>query len=1377
MKSSHHASEAETSDNGHNWTKVQFPDEPCKINIVWSTVFKHRKAHLWCIDTGANVAVTSPTDLDAIVRILDEQETLLTSGGPVKAKIAILRTPIGELRGLLSEGSPRILPGHELSRHSMFLMEFERAYIRNSKGTMTQCIVIEGIPYLPAHVKNLHAIAERTNNISKTSVLVGKQNSGLSTIPENKSVNVQQSNIGEPAGSANLPVPESVKNSENGEQPSVKSSDADQIQESTRKRRLDKSSRSGEQEDDSLAKQQKQLFCHAFTHYPKDPNCPHCIAAKMPATGQYRAPDGDERKSKLIGEKCYADLCTNWPASKGSGERNFLGLIDECSGLIYVVPLLGKMSKAVHEALLRITRDLNGFREFVGGERPPLRVIKTDWGGEFIGLDVRDALVAENIILDHGVPYRHVSKAERLIKTVAQGVRTLLLASGLPAIYWVYAARTFAHNKRCENSEYRKFAKITGKPNKPRVFGQLVFVKLPRDGAGEHINKSEPAATACAFLCYENDKTTNGMYVTYMKNNKLHIALIDGRDMAGVHWPPVENGKVPMAFKTVYRNLNRLTVPEELPETEYDTTVDTGIVESNEITIDPNDLLPTLDGNPDIRRKKTQRDLTSCCPACRGRKRKHTREPGCRLYDASNRTDSSSGLSTVVVSHDHDAHKPDTPETCIAKTTLRGLVDSAEADSPLCDREDIEPHRGLVVSDGNVSQFEFSDSVDRAPTANVETNPLSNPTANNAESFASNILAELEQATLKHTGEEYTENVLNPDHFQHPSSFLTRKMTKEEVSSEEGQKAQEKEMRKMCVDYEAVAPPIESKTAEPGSTLSGFIMLTHVKNFEKAVKDWIYKGRAVVLGHKITKLIDNQISGQNSDNTIDDNDNKNHEQPSFIGGISDLVSLAEARLIDAWALINGYKVQSIDIENGYLQQPWNLPHKHYIKIPKDLWKYLPENLKPTGIREPIWEMKKCIYGHPKSGELFIEGVVKLLIANGYKPIGKTGSKALMTKGNLLVAIYVDDIKASGPDQELEALFSILNGRYPFKDGITDCDTFLGTTIVRDKFSYAYDMADYCHEIAKVYRSLYGEFRPARVPIADNLKTYDRSNPTIPESRNQKLIGMLLWLCRTSRPDIAFAVSALGSRLNFWDDKCSRELERLVGYIESTANAQLVSSLGDLEVGDWRSLSLSVYTDSDWAAPKSQSGFIIFLENKNLQYTKNEEGAYFPNHTTRIPLIWGSRKQAIIAESAAAAECTAAYTGIHEAIPLSGTINDAGRPLPVKLFVDNSQVISLAKSGDSERLHFHHKALNIRINMLQYLIENGFATIDHIRTAINPANLFTKVLGRLDTERESALCGLKFNFPSANLARANLWRRLRFQQSNLWRRCTRDSRQG
>ena len=194
------------------------------------------------------------------------------------------------------------------------------------------------------------------------------------------------------------------------------------------------------------------------------------------------------------------------------------------------------------------------------------------------------------------------------------------------------------------------------------------------------------------------------------------------------------------------------------------------------------------------------------------------------------------------------------------------------------------------------------------------------------------------------------------------------------------------------------------------------------------------------------------------------------------------------------------------------------------------------------------------------------------------------------------------------------------------------------------------------------------------------------------------------------------------------------------------------------VGDWDSLALSVYTDSDWAAPKSQSGFIIFLEHKHLAYTKDTNDNFVPNHTVRIPLAWGSRKQGIVADSAAAAETTAAYVGLKEVLPLSSTITEAGRNIPVKLFVDNSQVISLAKSGESEKLHFHHKALNIRINMLQYFIENGIATIEHVKTKLNPANLFTKVLGRLDTERESSLCGLRFNFARANLARAELWRR-------------------
>ena len=89
-------------------------------------------------------------------------------------------------------------------------------------------------------------------------------------------------------------------------------------------------------------------------------------------------------------------------------------------------------------------------------------------------------------------------------------------------------------------------------------FGQLLFVKIPeKEGS-----KTEPATTACAFLCYEFEKTTNGMYVTYVSGGKLKIVLVDGRDLAGVHWPPLQNGEMPMAFKIVYRNLSKLVKEE-----------------------------------------------------------------------------------------------------------------------------------------------------------------------------------------------------------------------------------------------------------------------------------------------------------------------------------------------------------------------------------------------------------------------------------------------------------------------------------------------------------------------------------------------------------------------------------------------------------------------------------------------------------------------------------------------------------------------------------------------------------------------------------------------------------------------------------------------
>ena len=85
-------------------------------------------------------------------------------------------------------------------------------------------------------------------------------------------------------------------------------------------------------------------------------------------------------------------------------------------------------------------------------------------------------------------------------------------------------------------------------------------------------------------------------------------------------------------------------------------------------------------------------------------------------------------------------------------------------------------------------------------------------------------------------------------------------------------------------------------------------------------------------------------------------------------------------------------------------------------------------------------MTRAIYGHPASGHIFVKHVRDLLRKNGFKQIGKG---ALWCKGNVLLVTYVDDLKASGPSEELKELWSIIEAEFPMRDAVHPCTEFLG----------------------------------------------------------------------------------------------------------------------------------------------------------------------------------------------------------------------------------------------------------------------------------------------------------------------------------------------
>ena len=224
-------------------------------------------------------------------------------------------------------------------------------------------------------------------------------------------------------------------------------------------------------------------------------------------------------------------------------------------------------------------------------------------------------------------------------------------------------------------------------------------------------------------------------------------------------------------------------------------------------------------------------------------------------------------------------------------------------------------------------------------------------------------------------------------------ALLTRKMRSDEKSSPEGQAALRSEMKKICETYEALDAPVERSTAAaryPEATISNFALLSFMKFAETANPK--HKGRAVVLGDRI-RSISSQMAPQ-------------EESGAWEDMATSLAALEEGRLVDAFALINKFRVQSADVEAAYLQESWpdEVP-PHFLSIPREYWSYLPEHLNPErlGVRDPVFRMRRMIYGHPESGHVSVHRMGEFLRGKGWESVG---NGALFARGRCLLCMYV-----------------------------------------------------------------------------------------------------------------------------------------------------------------------------------------------------------------------------------------------------------------------------------------------------------------------------------------------------------------------------------
>jgi hypothetical protein len=202
------------------------------------------------------------------------------------------------------------------------------------------------------------------------------------------------------------------------------------------------------------------------------------------------------------------------------------------------------------------------------------------------------------------------------------------------------------------------------------------------------------------------------------------------------------------------------------------------------------------------------------------------------------------------------------------------------------------------------------------------------------------------------------------------------------------------------------------------------------------------------------------------------------------------------------------------------------------------------------------------------------------------------------------------------------------------------------------------------------------------------------------------IGMLLYLVKYSRPDIANCVRELAKMSGKATVLNYNQLLRCIKYVDNTKH---YGTFALKSTNDY--YTINAFCDSDYAGDyetrRSTSGYIIYVNDS--------------------PIVWKSKGQERVAYSSTEAEYIAMSNACKELIFLIQLLQQMNMKvkLPATLHVDNIGAIYLSSSQMSSQQTKH---IDIRYHGMKEYIEDGLINIVFVPSADNDSDIFTKNLG-------------------------------------------------
>ena len=345
---------------------------------------------------------------------------------------------------------------------------------------------------------------------------------------------------------------------------------------------------------------------------------------------------------------------------------------------------------------------------------------------------------------------------------------------------------------------------------------------------------------------------------------------------------------------------------------------------------------------------------------------------------------------------------------------------------------------------------------------------------------------------------------------------------------------------------------------------------------------------------------------------------------------------------------------------------------------------------------------------------------------GFVPVPDWRSAYWHPELKLLLMVYVDDFKMSGPSANFAKGWSMILQKIKTDEphAVTKClgcehlvcDTNVGGVSVKQM---EYNMRPLFEQCVDSYLTLTKKdtstLKPAKTPFLD--ETTVENSPS--ESKEGllapiacKVLMKVLYGARLARFDLLRPTAAPASKITKWDSVCDRMLHRLVCYINSSLGYKLKGHIGDSS----KDLTLTLFSDADFAGcldtAKSTSGVLIALTGPN---------SFFPLNAI-------NKKRSCVSQSTPEAEIVAAGLAIRtEGLPaLQLWVMVLERPTKVVFQEDNQATIQTLKTQRNPTLRHLNRTHRVNLSWLCEVFRNlKEAELKHCKTDEMAADIFTK----------------------------------------------------